>query len=80
MPASGISMQDFHRDWHSQHQDVDRFDPLLHVVDNVASPHAASLGTANQFVVHSAVCVSCIFFYVLRYGRSWGSKAPDRQV
>jgi len=80
MPASGIFMQDIHRDWHTQPQEVDSCVPLLHVVDDVASPHAGSLGIANQFIAQSAVCVCCVFFCVLRYGRSWGSKAPDRQV
>ena len=82
MSASGISTKDFHRDWHIQPQEDDSCVPLLHVVDDVASPHAASTGIANQFVAQPAVCVCvcCVFFYVLRYGRSWGSKAPDRQV
>jgi hypothetical protein len=70
MPANGISMQDFHRDWHTQHQEADSCVPLLHVVDDVASPHAASPGIANQFIAQSAVCVCCVFFYILRYGRS----------
>jgi hypothetical protein len=80
MPASGIFIQYFPLDWHIQPQEVDKFAPLLHVGDDVASPHAASPGIANQFIAQSAVCVCCVFFYVLRYGRSWGSKAPDRQV
>jgi len=81
MAASGISMQDFRRDWHTQLQEVDSCVPLLYVVDDVASQHAASLRIANQFIAQSAVCVCCLcFFCVLRYGRSWGSKAPDRQV
>jgi len=61
MSASGISMQDIHRDWNIQPQVVESCVPSLHVVDDVASPHAASLGIANQFIAQSVVCLLLLF-------------------
>jgi hypothetical protein len=57
MAASSIFMQDFHQDWHIQSHEVNCFVTLLHVVDDVAALHAASLGIANQSIAQSCVCV-----------------------
>jgi hypothetical protein len=57
MAASGIFMQDFHRNWHIQPHGVNCFVTLLHEVDDTGAPHAASLGIANQSIAQSSVCV-----------------------
>jgi hypothetical protein len=64
MLASGISIQDFHRDWHTQPQEVDSCAPLLHVVDDVASPHAAKPRDSKP--VHCAVGCVCLLRLFLR--------------